>query len=45
MHIDVPSGKVVYNSAQNMRHSLNNVFSVGIFLSTAIYVGYLYKTF
>ena len=45
MHIDISTGTVVYNSAQNMRHSFNNVFSVGIFISAAIYIGYLYNTF
>ena len=45
IHIDVMTGQIVYNSAQNTRHALNNAFAVGLALTTSVYVGYMYKQF
>ena len=45
IHIDVITGTVVYNSAQNTRHAVKNVFAVGLGIATSVYVGYMYRSF
>ena len=45
IQIDVQTGEIIFNTADNWRHYLRNLVSLGVFFATSVYVGYVYNEF